>query len=173
MKVKIKKESDKLYTVITVLMLLVFWFHYLFLVIDYYLILLIGLACIICIAVLWLIAFYAAKKKINIGICIKIAISLYLFCWVAIYSYGFVVQFKKEKYTYVVPLNGYYTRRINGVVFYFEGDKFDRKYDIQELADKHGRELFDSHEVHLTLTKILPDVYYINNISVQPKSLRN
>lgn len=66
---------------------------------------------------------------------------------------------QKEKYTYVVPLNGYYTRRINGVVFYFEGDKFDRKYDIQELADKHGRELFDSHEVHLTLTKILPDVY--------------
>lgn len=45
MKVKIKKESDKLYTVITVLMLLVFWFHYFFLVIDYYLILLIGLAC--------------------------------------------------------------------------------------------------------------------------------
>lgn len=29
------------------------------------------------------------------------------------------------------------------------GDKFDRKYDIQELADKHGRDLLDSHEVHL------------------------
>ena len=35
MKVKIKKENDKLYTVITVLMLLVYWFHYFFLVIDY------------------------------------------------------------------------------------------------------------------------------------------
>ena len=34
MKVKIKKESDKLYTVITVLMLLVFWFHYFFLTIT-------------------------------------------------------------------------------------------------------------------------------------------
>lgn len=63
MKVKIKKENDKLYTVITVLMLLVYWFHYFFLVTDYYLVLLIGLACIVCIAVLWLIAFYAAKKE--------------------------------------------------------------------------------------------------------------
>lgn len=113
------------------------------------------------------------KKKINIGICIKMAISLYLFCWVAIYSYGFVVQSKKDKHTYVVSLNGYYTRKINGVVFYFKGDKFDRKYDIQELVDKHGRKLFDSHEVHLTLTKALSDVYYLNNISVKPKSLRN
>lgn len=44
-----------------------------------------------------------------------------------------------------------------------------RKYDIQELADTYGRELFDSHEVHLTLTKVLPDVYYLDNISVKPK----
>lgn len=78
-----------------------------------------------------------------------------------------------DKHTYVVSLNGYYTRKINGVVFYFKGDKFDRKYDIQELVDKHGRKLFDSHEVHLTLTKALSDVYYLNNISVKPKSLRN
>ena len=28
------------------------------------------------------------------------AISLYLFCWVAIYSYGFVVQSKKDKHAY-------------------------------------------------------------------------
>lgn len=74
---------------------------------------------------------------------------------------------------YVVPLSGYYTAGIDGIVFSFEGNKFDRKYDIQELADKHGRKLFDSHEVHLTLTKVMPDVYYINNISVKPKSLRN
>lgn len=96
-------------------------------------------------------------------------ISLYLFCWVMIYSCGYFVQSEKEKQTYVVPLSGYYTRRIDGIVFYFEGDKFDRKYDIQELADKYGRELFDSHEVHLTLTKVLPDVYYLDNISVKPK----
>ena len=174
MKVKLKKENDKLYTVITVLMLLVYWFHYFFLVIDYYLVLLIGLACIVCIAVLWLIAFYAAKKKINIGTCIKMAISLYLFCWVVIYSYGFVIQPEKEKHTYVVPLSGYYTRRIDGIVFYFEGDKFDRKYDIQKLADQYGRGLFGSHEVHLTLTKVLHNVYYLNNLSVKPKrSLHN
>ncbi|WP_304313741.1 hypothetical protein, partial [Phocaeicola plebeius] len=71
---------------------------------------------------------------------------------------------------YVVPLSGYYTRRINGVVFRFEGDKFDRKFDIQELADKHGRDLLDSHEVHLTLKEVLPDVYYLDNISVKAKN---
>ena len=80
-----------------------------------------------------------------------------------IYSYGYFVQSKKEKQTYVVPLSGYYTRRIDGIVFYFEGDKFDRKYNIQELADQYGKGLLDSHEVHLTLRKILPDVYYIDN----------
>lgn len=165
-----KEKGDRLYTVMTVLAVLAFWGHYYFLVIDYNLILLTGLACIVCIAILWLIAFYTAKKRINIGTCIKLAGSLYAFCWVAIYSYGFLVQSKKEKQTYVVPLSGYYTRRINGVVFRFEGDKFDRKYDIQVLADKHGRDLLDSHEVHLTLKKVLPDVYYLDNISVNPKN---
>lgn len=165
-----KEKGDRLYTVMTVLAVLAFWGHYYFLVIDYNLILLTGLACIVCIAILWLIAFYTAKKRINIGTCIKLAGSLYAFCWVAIYSYGFVVQSETEKQTYVVLLSGYYTWRINGVVFRFEGDKFDRKYDIQELADKHGRDLLDSHEVHLTLKEVLPDVYYLDNISVKAKN---
>lgn len=166
----IKKRIKPDYTVITVLMLLVYWFHYDFLVVDYYWCLLIGLACIICTAILWPIAFYAAKKKIDIGTCIKMAISLYLFCWVIIYSYGYFAQSEKEKQTHVVPLSGYYTRRIDGIVFYFEGDKFDRKYNIQELADQYGKGLLDSHEVHLTLRKILPDIYYLDNISVKSKN---
>ena len=62
----IKKRIKPDYTVITVLMLLVYWFHYDFLVVDYYWCLLIGLACIICTAILWPIAFYAAKKKLDI-----------------------------------------------------------------------------------------------------------
>lgn len=165
----IKKRIKPDYTVITVLMLLVYWFHYDFLVVDYYWCLLIGLTCIICTSILWIIVFYATKKRIDMGTCIKMAISVYLFCWVMIYSYGYFVKSEKEKLTYIVPLSGYYTRRINGIVFYFEGDKFDRKYDIQELADKHGRKLFDSHEIHLTLTKVLPEVYYLDNISVMPK----
>ena len=41
----IKKRIKPDYTVITVLMLLVYWFHYDFLVVDYYWCLLIGLAC--------------------------------------------------------------------------------------------------------------------------------
>ncbi len=99
-----KEKGDRLYTVMTVLAVLAFRGHYYFLVIDYNLILLTGLACIVCIAILWLIAFYTAKKKINIGTCIKMTILLYLFCWVAIYSYGFLVQSKKEKQTYVGKL---------------------------------------------------------------------
>ena len=173
MKAKIKKESDKLYIIMTIMAVLAFGAYNYFLVVDYHLVLLISLACIVCIGVLWLIAFYAAKKKINIGTCIKLAGLLFAFCWVAIYTYGFIVQPVKEKQMYVVPLSGYYIAGIDGIVFSFEGNKFDRKYDIQELADKHGRKLFDSHEVHLTLTKVMPDVYYINNISVKPKSLRN
>lgn len=98
------------------------------------------------------------------------AISLYLFCWVIIYSYGYFAQSEKEKQTNIVPLSGYYTRRIDGIVFYFEGDKFDRKYNIQELSDQYGKGLLDSHEVHLTLRKILPDVYYLDNISVKSKN---
>ena len=56
------------------------------------------------------------------------------------------------------------------MVLYFEGDKFDRKYNIQELSDQYGKGLLDSHEVHLTLRKILPDVYYLDNISVKSKN---
>lgn len=67
----IKKIIKPDYTVITVLMLFVYWFHYDFLVVDYYWCLLIGLACIICTAILWPITFYVAKKKIDIGTCIK------------------------------------------------------------------------------------------------------
>lgn len=165
-----KEKGDRLYTIMTVLAVLAFWGHNYFLVIDYFLVFLISLASIVCIALLWLIAFYVAKKKINIGTCIKLAGSLYAFCWVAIYSYGFAVQSETEKQTYVVPLTGYYTAGIDGVVFRFEGDKFGRKYDIQELADKHGRDLLDSHEVHLTLKEVLPDVYYLDNISVKAKN---
>lgn len=95
------------------------------------------------------------------------AITLYAFCWIAIYTYGFAVQSEKKKQTYVVPLSGYYTRRIDGVIFYFKGDKFDRKYSIQELADQYGERLLDSHEVHLTLTKVLPDVYYLENLRIK------
>lgn len=54
----IKKIIKPDYTVITVLMLFVYWFHYDFLVVDYYWCLLIGLACIICTAILWPIAFF-------------------------------------------------------------------------------------------------------------------
>lgn len=61
-----KEKGDRLYTVMTVLAVLAFRGHYYFLVIDYNLILLTGLACIVCIAILWLIAFYTAKKKVTI-----------------------------------------------------------------------------------------------------------
>ena len=46
-----KEKGDRLYTVMTVLAVLAFRGHYYFLVIDYNLILLTGLACIVCIAI--------------------------------------------------------------------------------------------------------------------------
>lgn len=64
MKAKIKKESDKLYIIMTIMAVLAFGAYNYFLVVDYYLVLLISLACIVCIGVLWLIAFYAAKRKL-------------------------------------------------------------------------------------------------------------
>lgn len=55
-----KEKGDRLYTVMTVLAVLAFRGHYYFLVIDYNLILLTGLACIVCIAILFL---YGKKEN--------------------------------------------------------------------------------------------------------------
>lgn len=58
-----KEKGDRLYTIMTVLAVLAFWGHNYFLVIDYFLVFLISLASIVCIALLWLIAFYVAKEN--------------------------------------------------------------------------------------------------------------
>ncbi len=47
-----KEKGDRLYTIMTVLAVLAFWGHNYFLVIDYFLVFLISLASIVCIALL-------------------------------------------------------------------------------------------------------------------------
>lgn len=86
-----KEKGDRLYTVMTVLAVLAFRGHYYFLVIDYNLILLTGLACIVCIAILWLIAFYTAKKKIKYWYMYKndnLVISILLGCDILIWLFS-------------------------------------------------------------------------------------
>ena len=167
-----RKKGDRLYTIMTVLAVLAFWGHNYFLVIDYFLVFLISLASIVCISAIMADSLLCGKKENQYRYMYKIAGSCYThFVGLRYTPYGFAIQSETEKQNASYLLTRIFIlQELMWGVFRFEGDKFDRKYDIQELADKHGRDLLDSHEVHLTLKEVLPDVYYLDNISVKAKN---
>lgn len=151
-------------------MLIVYWLHFKFLVTNYFYAIVIGMLCVICLLTIWLITFYKTQKKICIHMLVKLMISLFLCSWVAIYLYGLGIQSEKEKQMCIVSIDRYYTRRLDGIIFSFKGKKFDRKYPIEKFRSQYGETLLDSCKLHLTLTEIMPDIYYINKLHIAHES---
>lgn len=73
----------------------------------------------------------------------------------------------------IVPINGYYTRRIDGVLLSYKGYKFNRTLNISDVLTKYGKDLTKECELKLSLYEVFEDFYYINYIDVVKKNETN
>lgn len=103
------------------------------------------------------------KDKVLFGI--KSFVMLYISIWTLFYSYCYV-QKSTNVQTAIVPINGYYTRRTDGVLFTFQDKHFDRKAFIPNYSDS----LIDKYVIKLELVEVISNVYYINKLHVIPKN---
>lgn len=66
-----------------------------------------------------------------------------------------------------VPLKGYYTRRIDGVLFRFNNSSFDRKLNLNKYPYIDLKEKYD---IKLELQQPIKGVYFIHSISLIEKN---
>ena len=73
----------------------------------------------------------------------------------------------------IVPINGYYTRRVDGVLFSYKGYKFNRTLNISDVLTKYGKDVTKECELKLSLYEVYENFYYINYIDIVKKNVRN
>ena len=54
----------------------------------------------------------------------------------------------------IVPINGYYTRRVDGVLFSYKGYKFNRTLNISDVLTKYGKDITKECELKLSLYEV-------------------
>ena len=109
--------------------------------------------------------FKATRQKDKVLFGIRSFVMLYISMWTLFYSYCYV-QKSTNVQTAIVPINGYYTRRMDGVLFTFQDKHFDRKAFIPNYSDS----LIDKYVIKLELVEVISNVYYINKLHIIPKN---
>ena len=75
----------------------------------------------------------------------------------------------------IVPINGYYTRRVDGVLFSYKGYKFNRTLNISDVLTKYGKDITKECELKLSLYELYETLDFfimvIYSISSQAKSV--
>ena len=59
----------------------------------------------------------------------------------------------------IVPINGYYTRRVDGVLFSYKGYKFNRTLNISDVLTKYGKDITKECELKLSLYEVYENFY--------------
>ena len=109
---------------------------------------------------------YLLGKSIEYLKAIKISAIAFLGIWNIIYIYGYCNISTHKTINVTVPLSGYYTGRIDGVLFSFKGYKFNRSLNLADAISKYGEELPNKCELELSLSEVFTNFYYINYIDV-------
>lgn len=112
---------------------------------------------------------YLYNKNINYVKVIKLSTILFLSAWNITYLYGCSSVSIHDTISVTVPLRGYYTHRMDGVLFSYEGYKFDRTINLTDVLSKYGDDLPNKCELKLSLEQIFPNFYYINYIDIVEK----
>ena len=58
-----------------------------------------------------------------------------------------------------VVINGYYTRRVDGVLFSYKGYKFNRTLNISDVLTKYGKDVTKECELKLSLCEVCENFY--------------
>ncbi len=155
------KKKTKLVVIISTIMgLIAIRYIYSFLVTKYvYFFVLILIALV----VTYIARFYSnrIKRYSFSGNLLYISTVLYFL----FFSLIFILKVRGEPETFLVSINGFYTSKIDGVLFEFENTHFDRKVD---LSSYDTNKLKNMYRLKLELVPTLPGIYYIENISVIP-----
>lgn len=119
------------------------------------------------------LSIYLYKKNIEYIKVIKLSTIVFLSAWNLLYLYGYSNIGNHDTINVTVPLKGYYTRRIDGVLFSFKGYKFDRSIKLTDVLSKYGDDLPNKCEIELSLERIFPNFYYINYIDIVEKKSKD
>ncbi|MDY3538314.1 hypothetical protein PG275_09905 [Riemerella anatipestifer] len=81
------------------------------------------------------------------------------------FSFLYIKAKNYKVFKEIVPLNGYYTRRINGVLFTFRNKNFDRP--ISKISSKIlENDILKKYELELKLVEVGDDVYFISTKNI-------
>ena len=116
---------------------------------------------------------YLYKKNVKYIKVIKLSTIVFLSAWNILYLYGYSSVSKHQIINVTVPLKGYYTRRIDGVLFSYRGYKFDRTINLTDVLSKYGDDLPNKCELELSLEQIFPNFYYIKFIDIVEKKSKD
>lgn len=109
-------------------------------------------------------------KKEKIGFLLKMLYLSFMFFFLLLLIVAFLFGENRKAVTYSVPLKGYYTRRVGGVLFEFKGTNVDRP--MSKLGDlgediKKGNELsLDKYVIKISVKECFYGCYLIETLSL-------
>lgn len=156
-----KIKDKRLKSILLIIIGLISYYYFYSTLVTTYLYYLIILVVAIFIALLYTRYKIQSKSKLFYYI-LKLSLIIYFF----FFSCLFILKNKTEVVSFNTPLNGYYTRRIDGVLFQFQNRNFDRKLN---LNDYPSIDLKENYDVKLELQEVISGVYYIHDISLEKK----
>ena len=141
--------------------ILSYFYYYSYLVTSflYYIVIL-----VVSILIVWV--FGGLFKKILKCSLVECFLILVLLIYFAFFSLLYVLKGNSKVEEYIVPLNGYYTSKIDGIFFSFNGRSFNRKLNLNNYAKV---DLTKKYMVKLRLREQLNEIYYIDNIQLVEK----
>ena len=130
------------------------------------------------ISIIFYFIFLYLNKKLKWSVEINIfnsIIIVYSFCILfstISMSYNFLCKDKVENKEYSVPIKGYYTRKVDGVLFSFQGKTFDRPFNLvskvpEEESKKKG--FYKKYRLKISVKEFNFEMYYINSIELLDK----
>jgi hypothetical protein len=141
-----------------VIAIISFGFHLRTLITSYFYYLLL-LFCSIAVVMI----FDIYKKRISTNwdrlvICSKTFLVLYF----AFFSILFFVKQYKRTEVYRIPIEGYYTSRIDGIIFIFQNFTFNRNADFANL---YSENITRDYDILIELRQPIVKIYFVESIS--------
>lgn len=155
---------------------LIFYLLYLkFVFVSYYLCLyIVFIALFFYLGFIYLNKKFVWKIKTTVLNSIILIYSISLFLSTLLMSYNLLNRNKIITQEYKVRINGYYVRKVDGVLFDFKGKKCDRPYNLLDKVTKNeAKELnfYKKYFLKLNVKEFCFDMYYIESIElIKPDS---
>ncbi|WP_281235086.1 hypothetical protein [Flavobacterium gelatinilyticum] len=107
--------------------------------------------------------------ELNVFNSIVIIYTFFILFSTVFMSYAFVNKNNVETKVYTVIIKGYYTRKVDGVLFDFKGKTFDRPFDLANQVSKpesSTENFYKKYRLKLSVKEFDFDIYYLNSIDL-------